>query len=210
MAGPMACNAIPFCSMRKAALKDDLMLVNLGETVSMVVNAGNRDKDYAALAAACLGLEFTWVDASLIALQGPAAESIVAAMDPNAADMRFMQARVLMLDGAACFTTRSGYTGEDGYEISLPAAAAERITRKMLSDARVQPVGLAARDTLRLEAGLPLHGNDILPGTTPVEAALNFAIPKSRRSGGAKEGGFPGATTVLRQLAQGTDANWLA
>jgi aminomethyltransferase len=184
-------------------IEDDLMLVNLGDEVRMVVNAGNRDADFARLVAACPTLSIEWVDAALVALQGPAAESVLAALDPSAASMTFMQARTLTLDGAACFTTRSGYTGEDGYEISLPLDAAERIARRLLADDRVAPVGLGARDTLRLEAGLPLHGNDISPTVTPVEAGLAFAIPKSRRTGGAKAGGFPGATTVLAQLADG-------
>ena len=187
----------------QGGIEDDLMLVNQGDHVQMIVNAGNREADHALLRQRCPGLRFDWIDASLIALQGPAAESVLAAMDPQAADMRFMQAHTLMLDGAACFTTRSGYTGEDGYEISIPNADAPRIVRKLLADTRVQPVGLAARDTLRLEAGLPLHGNDILPSTTPIEAGLGFAIPKSRRTGGAKAGGFPGAATILQQLAQG-------
>jgi aminomethyltransferase len=187
----------------QGGIEDDLMLVNLGSAVAMVVNAGNRDKDFALLSLRCPGLKFAWIEASLIALQGPAAESILAALDPQALNMHFMDSRTLSLDGAPCFTTRSGYTGEDGFEISIPAADALRVVRRMLSDERVQPVGLAARDTLRLEAGLPLHGNDITSNTTPIEAGLSFAIPKSRRSGGEKAGGFPGAKVILEQLAQG-------
>lgn len=184
-------------------IEDDLMAVNLGEELRMVVNAGNRDADFARLVAACPGLAIEWVDAALVALQGPEAEAVLAALDASAAAMTFMQARELSLDGARCFATRSGYTGEDGYEISIPLDAAERVVRRLLADARVQPVGLGARDTLRLEAGLPLHGSDISPSTTPVEAGLAFAIPKSRRAGGAKAGGFPGAATILAQLADG-------
>lgn len=184
-------------------IEDDLMLVNLGDEVRMVVNAGNRDADFARLVAACPDLAIEWVDAALVALQGPDAEGVLATLDPSAAAMTFMQARELTLEGARCFATRSGYTGEDGYEISLPLEAAERIVRRLLADPRVQPVGLGARDTLRLEAGLPLHGSDILPTTTPVEAGLAFAIPKSRRAGGAKAGGFPGAATLIAQFAQG-------
>jgi aminomethyltransferase len=184
-------------------IEDDLMLVNLGEEVRMVVNAGNRDADRARLQASCPDLAIDWIDAALIALQGPMAESVLAALDPSAADMTFMQARDLTLLAARCFTTRSGYTGEDGYEISLPLAQADAIARRLVSDQRVAPIGLGARDTLRLEAGLPLHGNDITPATTPIEAALAFAIPKSRRSGGAKAGGFPGAAIILEQLERG-------
>jgi aminomethyltransferase len=184
-------------------IEDDLMLVNLGDEVRMVVNAGNRDADFARLTALCPDLAIEWVDAALVALQGPDAETVLAALDPAAAAMTFMQARELSLEGATCFATRSGYTGEDGYEISLPLPAAEAIVRRLLADTRVAPVGLGARDTLRLEAGLPLHGNDITPTTTPVEAGLAFAIPKSRRTGGAKAGGFPGAAPILAQLADG-------
>ena len=184
-------------------IEDDLMLVNLGNEVRIIVNAGNRDADLARLRALCPSLQFEWIDAALLALQGPAAESVLSALDPRAAQLRFMQSTTLELLGVACFSTRSGYTGEDGYEISVPSAAALSIARKLLSDERVKPIGLGARDTLRLEAGLPLHGNDISQTTTPVEAALQFAIPKSRRAAGAKAGGFPGSAVVLEQLAQG-------
>lgn len=184
-------------------IEDDLMLVNLGAEVRMVVNAGNRDADFARLGALCPGLVIEWVDAALIALQGPQAEAVLSVLDPAAAQMTFMQARTLKLLGAECFTTRSGYTGEDGYEISMPTGQAQAIVRALLADPRVAPVGLGARDTLRLEAGLPLHGQDITPATTPVEAGLAFAIPRSRRSGGARAAGFPGAATVLAQLDAG-------
>lgn len=184
-------------------IEDDLMLVNLGDEVRIVVNAGNRDHDLRLLAQRCPDLELEWIDAALLALQGPRAEAVLAKLDAQAAPMLFMEARTLSLLGAPCFTTRSGYTGEDGYEISVPAEAAEALVRRLLADPDVAPAGLGARDTLRLEAGLPLHGNDITPQTTPVEAGLAFAIPKSRRSGGTKAGGFPGAATVLRQLAEG-------
>ena len=184
-------------------IEDDLMLVNLDSEVRMVVNAGNRDRDFAELVRRCPGLAIEWVDAALVALQGPSAEQVLARLDPQAAPMLFMQARTLTLMGAPCFTTRSGYTGEDGYEISLPLAQAAAIVRRLLADSDVHPVGLGARDTLRVEAGLPLHGSDIGPQTTPVEAGLGFAIPKSRRAGGPKAGGFPGADTILRQFADG-------
>jgi aminomethyltransferase len=188
-------------------IEDDLMLVNLGDAVRIVVNAGNRDHDLALFRQRCPGLEFLWIDAALIALQGPAAERALSRLDPNAAQMRFMQGSDLELCGTRCFATRSGYTGEDGYEISLPldggADAARRIVETLLADPEVRPVGLGARDTLRLEAGLPLHGNDITTRTTPIEAGLAFAIPKSRRAGGGKEGGFPGAERVLEHFATG-------
>ena len=184
-------------------IEDDLMLVNLGDEVRIVVNAGNREHDLALLRARCPELRFDWIDAALLALQGPQAEHVLARLDPSAAPMLFMQSRTLTLLDVKCFATRSGYTGEDGYEISIPAANAETVARRLLADPEVAPIGLGARDTLRLEAGLPLHGNDIGPDTTPVEAGLSFAIPKSRRTGGVKAGGFPGAETILRQLADG-------
>ncbi len=192
----------------RGGIDDDLMLVHLVDgaraEVRMVVNAGNRDADLATLRSRCPQLRIEWVDAALVALQGPAAEAALAALDPAAASLRFMQAATLRLLGADCFATRSGYTGEDGYEISLPLAQAEAIVRRLLADPAVRLAGLGARDTLRLEAGLPLHGSDIDATTTPVESGLSFAIPKSRRSGGAKAGGFPGAATILGQLAAGT------
>ena len=166
----------------QGGIEDDLMLVwRATPEVRMVVNAGNRDTDLARLKQLAPGLTFEWVDAALIALQGPDAESVLAAFDPNAADMVFMQARDLTLCGVTCFTTRTGYTGEDGYEISIPSKEADRVVREIMKDARVKPIGLGARDTLRLEAGLPLHGNDISPSVTPIEAGLRFAIAASRR-----------------------------
>ncbi len=188
----------------RGGIEDDLMLVSLDDEVRMVVNAGNREADLAWLRAHCPDLSIEWIDAALIALQGPLAEAALARLDPRAAQMRFMQSMTLDLLGAPCFATRSGYTGEDGYEISLPLARARAIVDRLLDDPTVAPVGLGARDTLRLEAGLPLHGSDISASVTPVEAGLAFAIPKSRRTGGAKAGGFPGAPVILRQLAEGT------
>ena len=198
----------------QGGIEDDLMLVwRDTPEVRMVVNAGNRDADLALLKKLAPTLKFEWVDAALIALQGPDAESVLGAIDSNAVDMVFMQARDLTLCGVTCFTTRTGYTGEDGYEISIPAKHADRIVREIMRDGRVKPIGLGARDTLRLEAGLPLHGNDISPTVTPVEAGLPFAIALSRRlpkansngslSKPAKPGGFPGADIVLQHLSEG-------
>jgi aminomethyltransferase len=204
----------------QGGIEDDLMMVwrdaSDGRTmpeVRMVVNAGNRDADLLRLKSLAPDLEFEWVDAALIALQGPEAAAVLSALDPAANDMVFMQARDLQLCGVRCFTTRSGYTGEDGYEISIPSADAERVVRSIMNDARVKPVGLGARDTLRLEAGLPLHGNDISPQVSPIEAGLGFAIAPERRlpktdaqgqqTSPKKTGGFPGAATVLRQILEG-------
>ncbi|MCD6682163.1 MAG: glycine cleavage system aminomethyltransferase GcvT [Burkholderiaceae bacterium] len=188
-------------------IDDDLMLVHLADAeraeVRIVANAGNRDADLARLRSLCPALAIDEIDAALIALQGPQAEAVLSALDPDCASMRFLQARTLSLLGARCFATRSGYTGEDGFEISLPLDRAHEIVERLLDDPRVSLAGLGARDTLRLEAGLPLHGNDIDPTTTPVESGLSFAIPKSRRAGGTKTGGFPGADAVLHQLVAG-------
>lgn len=188
-------------------IEDDLMLVHLTDgrhaEVRIVVNAGNRDADLQWFHRHCPKLHFEWVPAALLALQGPGAEQALAALDPQAASLRFMQAATLRLLGAECFATRSGYTGEDGYEISIPVERAEAVATRLLDIDEVRWAGLGARDTLRLEAGLPLHGSDIGPTTSPVEAGLAFAIPKSRRAGGTKAGGFPGADTILRQFAEG-------
>jgi len=189
----------------RGGIEDDLMLVNLGDEVRIIVNAGNRDHDLRLLAMRCPALDFEWIDAALIALQGPQAEAVLSALDPRAASPVFMETVALELLGAPCFATRSGYTGEDGYEISIPSVEADLVVRRLLEDSRVTPVGLGARDTLRLEAGLPLHGNDIGPDTTAVEAQLAFAIARSRRSDGPKVAGFPGAEVVLNQLAHGAD-----
>jgi aminomethyltransferase len=117
--------------------------------------------------------------------------------------MRFMDAGVFSIDGATCFISRSGYTGEDGFEVSVPAAAAEGIAERLLRHPAVQPIGLGARDSLRLEAGLCLCGHDLGGDTTPVEAALDWAIQPARRRGGSRPGGFPGADVILMQLERG-------
>jgi aminomethyltransferase len=188
-------------------IEDDLMLVYLDDggqaEMRIVANAGNREADLQWLERHCPKLRFEWLPAGLLALQGPGAEQALAALDPAAAALRFMQAGRLELLGADCFATRSGYTGEDGYEISVPLAALEAVATRLLEIDSVRWAGLGARDTLRLEAGLSLHGSDIGPQTTPVEAGLAFAIPKSRRPGGQKAGGFPGADPILRQFAEG-------
>ena len=192
----------------EGGIEDDLMMVLRAEPgeaaeIRMVVNASNRSGDLTRLRTLCPDLQIESVDAALLALQGPAAERVLAALDPAADAPRFMQSCWLSLEGARCFATRSGYTGEDGYEISVPIAAAERIARRLLDDAAVQPIGLGARDTLRLEAGLPLHGSDITPAISPIEAGLAFAIDKTRREGAAKAGGFPGAARILSEMRAG-------
>ncbi|GJD49319.1 Aminomethyltransferase [Methylobacterium crusticola] len=187
---------------------DDLMLAHLGDHYLLVVNAANKASDLAHLLDAVgQDCEVEALDRALIALQGPGAEAALARLVPEAGAMRFMDARrVTVGDGEAAreaVVVRSGYTGEDGFEIALPADAAVAFTRALLADAGVRPAGLGARDSLRLEAGLCLHGSDIDPGTTPAEAGLAWAIPKVRRRGGAREGGFPGAARILQEIAEG-------
>lgn len=167
----------------------------------VVVNAGNKDEDFALWRAQLAGdAQLTVLeDRALLAIQGPEAAAVMAAHEPVLADMGFMECARLMLFGVDCYISRSGYTGEDGYEISVPADEAERIWNTLLQDARVKPVGLGARDSLRLEAGLPLHGHDIDPTTSPVEGALTFALSKSRK----ERADFAGADRVLRELAEG-------
>ena len=184
---------------------DDLMFASRGDHLFVVVNAACKGADIARMKAALEpGVTVTpVVDRGVLALQGPMAETVLSALDRRAAGMRFMDLRNLVLNGTECWVSRSGYTGEDGYEISVPAAAAEDLARALLAHTEVMPVGLGARDSLRLEAGLCLYGHDIDETTTPVEAGLTWAIQKSRRRGGAREGGFPGAETVLAQIEAG-------
>ena len=142
-------------------------------------------------------------DRALIALQGPASQAALASLAPEVADMKFMDVANVTLAGVDCWVSRSGYTGEDGYEISVPNAQAEQLTRELLAMDSVEPIGLGARDSLRLEAGLCLYGNDIDANTSPVEASLTWAIQKARRAGGEREGGFPGADRILAELNNG-------
>jgi aminomethyltransferase len=142
-------------------------------------------------------------DRALIALQGPTAEAALAKLCPEATAMKFMDAGPHAIDGHACFLSRSGYTGEDGFEISVPADKAEALARTLLASSDVLPIGLGARDSLRLEAGLCLYGHDIDTTTTPVEAALEWSVQKSRRTGGSRAGGFPGADAILGHFDRG-------
>ena len=143
-------------------------------------------------------------DRALLALQGPKAVDVLARLDAGVADLAFMRNGWFTLEGADCYVSRSGYTGEDGFEISIAAEAAEPLARTLLAQPEVKAAGLGARDTLRLEAGLCLYGHDIDATTTPVEAGIAWAIPKVRRPGGERAGGYPGAATIGTQLAGGT------
>ncbi len=191
-------------------IRDDLMAVNRGECFWLVVNAACRHTDLAYLERK-LGawLDFTLrEDLALLALQGPASPGALAAVGADAdalTGMKFMQVGGMHLAGADCLVSRSGYTGEDGFEISLPADRAASLAGALLEQAAVAPVGLGARDSLRLEAGLCLYGQDIGPETSPVEAGLHWAISPARRSGGARPGGFPGADRILGELDWGAE-----
>jgi aminomethyltransferase len=188
----------------QGGILDDLMAVNGGDHLLLVVNGACKDGDY-ALVADDLGETCTveMLDRALIALQGPQAEAALAVLAPDCTSMKFLEARTLTIMGAPCLVMRSGYSGEDGFEISTPSDLAREIAEELLANAAVAPAGLGARDSLRLEAGLPLYGSDIDETTTPVEAGLAWAIQNTRRDGGARQGGFPGDGIILRQIAQG-------
>lgn len=187
-------------------IEDDLMIANRGDHLFLVVNAACKEADVARLRA---GLEPAGVtvdyieDRALFALQGPAAEQVLAALNPAVAGMRFMDVATVELAGAECWVSRSGYTGEDGYEISVPEASAVALAEALLAHEAVEPIGLGARDSLRLEAGLCLYGHDLDPSTTPVAGGLLWAIQKVRRADGARAGGFPGAEKILAEIATG-------
>jgi glycine cleavage system T protein (aminomethyltransferase) len=184
---------------------DDLMVANFGSHLFLVVNAACKAADEAHLRAHLSDACFidSLPERALIALQGPKAEAVLATFCAEAPSMRFMDAGPHRIQGIDCFVSRSGYTGEDGFEISVPAEAAEQLAAALLDHADVLPIGLGARDSLRLEAGLCLYGHDIDTVTTPVEAALQWSIQKSRRNGGARPGGFPGADKILAELESG-------
>jgi aminomethyltransferase len=185
-------------------IEDDLMIANRGDHLFVVVNAGCKDADIARMKKHLTGCEVTEItDRALLALQGPAAEAVLEGLVPGVAAMRFMDVAVMDSAWGELWISRSGYTGEDGYEISVAEDQAEAFARTLLDNDAVAPIGLGARDSLRLEAGLCLYGHDIDSETSPAEAALGWAIQKVRRSGGAREGGFPGADVILPQLVQG-------
>ena len=181
---------------------DDLMFVNRGADIFVIVNGACKHGDLAHIQSR-IGSRCTiepQFDRALLALQGPQAVTALVRLLPGVEKLIFMTGMAAVWRGADLYITRSGYTGEDGFEISLPANAAEAFARALLTQPEVKPIGLGARNSLRLEAGLCLYGNDIDTTTTPVEANLNWAMQKVRRSGGARAGGFPGADKVLAQL----------
>ncbi len=180
---------------------DDLMVASRGEHLYLVVNASRKDVDLAHIRdhlPAGVTLE-EMADRALIALQGPQAAEVLARLAPASRHMLFMTGEELRVGDVPCLVSRSGYTGEDGFELSVAADQAVHLAEMLLDESEVQPIGLGARDTLRLEAGLCLYGNDIDETTTPIEAELAWTISKRRR----EEGGFPGASVILNQLENG-------
>jgi aminomethyltransferase len=184
---------------------DDLMVSNRNDHLRLVVNAARKTADEAHLrvnlSSSCLIEPLT--SHALIAVQGPQAESVLGGLAPQVRAMPFMAAQTVTLLNEVCLVSRSGYTGEDGFEISLPAKIVEKFCETLLRDPAVAPIGLGARDSLRLEAGLCLYGSDLDETTTPVEAALEWAIPQVRRPGGERAGGFAGDNKVLAQVTNG-------
>ena len=186
---------------------DDLMFSNRGDHIFVVLNAACKGSDILHLRAllepdiAVKEIE----NRALIALQGPASEAVLGELNPQIKKMKFMDVETLQIGGVDCWVSRSGYTGEDGFEISIPAEAAESVTRAILSNQIVEFIGLGARDSLRLESGLCLYGHDIDEATTPVEASLTWAIQKARKANGSRSGGFIGSEIILKQIDSGTD-----
>ena len=187
---------------------DDLMVTNLGDNdLFLVVNAACKEADYDHLknhlGASC-EIEF-YDDLALLALQGPKAAMVLSEFVPSVKEMTFMTAKQTMLNDIDCFITRSGYTGEDGYEISVSAKDAESLASSLLSSEEVEWVGLGARDSLRLEAGLSLYGHELDISHSPVESSLNWALSKARRLGGEREGNYLGSKVIMNQIENGSD-----
>ena len=186
----------------QGGILDDLMVARVGDKLHLVVNASCKDNDFSyiesELGKTC-SLEIL-ADRALLALQGPAAANIIQKLSASGLSMAFMSVQQCNISGIPCFISRSGYTGEDGFEISVESSAAEQLAQALLKEPNVRPAGLGARDSLRLEAGLCLYGNDIDQQTTPVEAGLTWTIGKRRRT----EGGFPGDSIIQHQIKSGT------
>jgi len=203
---PVGKQRYAFFTNAAGGLLDDLMVTRCADHLLLVVNAGCKLADLKHLVTH-IGHRCQIVplhDHALLALQGPRAVTALSRLEPGVATLAFMTGGDFMLAGTDCYVTRSGYTGEDGFEISVPASHAAALARELLAQPEVKPAGLGARDTLRLEAGLCLYGHDIDERTTPIEAGLTWAIQKVRRPGGARAGHYPGAAVIEGQLAMGT------
>lgn len=189
----------------QGGIRDDLIVSNMGDCYRLVVNAACKEADLSYIRSRVgkdVAIE-TRFDDALIAVQGPAARAVVSQVFPNAESMVFMQTAYDQFDGAQAVVSCSGYTGEDGFEIAVPADKAVALCERLQADERLKPVGLGARDSLRLEAGLCLYGHDLDEATSPAEAVLMWSIPKVRRADGARAGGFPGADALWQKIAQG-------
>ena len=186
----------------QGGILDDLMATSTGDHLLVVINAACKDADLAHMQKHLSGMceVEPMFSRGLLALQGPQASAVLSRLAPQVATMKFMTGAYVVIDGARCYVTRSGYTGGDGYEISTPADQTDAIARKLLANPEVKPIGLGARDSLRLEAGLCLYGHDIDTTTTPVEAVLLWSVGKERRV----QGGFPGASVIQKQIAEGS------
>ncbi|MFV8819013.1 glycine cleavage system aminomethyltransferase GcvT [Haliea sp. E17] len=186
----------------EGGVRDDLIVTRWGpDTFFLVVNAACKEQDIAYLRENLPGLEIDVLeDRALLALQGPQARAVMAELCPGAAQLVFLQGARLAIEGVDAYVTSSGYTGEDGFELSVPAASADAIARSLLAQPAVEAIGLGARDSLRLEAGLCLYGHELTETTDPVQAGLAWAIAKARRVDGARPGGFPGADVILDRL----------
>ena len=194
-----------FLTLETGGILDDLMVSRFENHYLLVVNASNKHRDFnhiaASLPADCTAELLD--NRSLLALQGPLAREVMSRFSPDLSAMQFMDTMVVEIEGINCQVFCSGYTGEDGFEIATSSDDALLLAQLLLDQTEVQPAGLGARDSLRLEAGLCLHGNDIHPNVTPVAAGLSWAIPASRRKGGSKTGGFPGSEPILLELENG-------
>lgn len=179
---------------------DDLMVTNSGDHLSAVINASRRDVDVAYLRSRLVDVDvIERPDTAILALQGPKAVEALGRLAPGATELFFLQSTTVEIAGAEVGVSRSGYTGEDGFELLVPSAAAEVVARLILEQPEVKPAGLGARDTLRLEAGLCLYGNDLDETVSPIEADLRWAIPKRRR----EAADFPGADRILTEYENG-------
>ncbi|WP_153448254.1 glycine cleavage system aminomethyltransferase GcvT [Vibrio algicola] len=192
-----------FFTNEQGGIMDDLMVANLGDHLFVVVNAACKAQDIAHLQANLPSdVEIEVIeDRALLALQGPKAAQVLARIEPSVSEMLFMDVKVIQLNGIECIVSRSGYTGEDGYEISVPSEQAVEFANTLTAFEEVEWIGLGARDSLRLECGLCLYGHDLDTTTTPVEASLLWGISKPRRADGERAGGFPGADIILQQIA---------
>jgi aminomethyltransferase len=194
---------------KSGGVMDDLMVTNLGhEDLFLVVNAGCKNADFAHLQSTIgndCKVEFL-EDVALLALQGPSAHKVLSEIAPSISEMIFMTAKQVVINGIECLITRSGYTGEDGFEISLAAKDSEKLAKLLLSNIEVEWVGLGARDSLRLEAGLSLYGHELDIHHSPVESSLGWALSKVRRTGGEREGNYLGFETIMRHLNEGSES----